>query len=41
MEMVGSVRGEGYRDTDLAALAREAGVRALRRAIGTLEMGGG
>jgi ribosome biogenesis ATPase len=42
VEMVGSVRGEGYRDADLAALVREAGVRALRRALGTLEeMGGG
>jgi hypothetical protein len=37
VEMVGSVRGEGYRDADLAALALEAGVRALGRALGTLE----
>ncbi|KAH9178373.1 ribosome biogenesis ATPase RIX7 [Lactarius sanguifluus] len=35
-EMVGSERGEGYSGADLAALVREAGVRALRRALGTL-----
>ncbi|KAI9440233.1 hypothetical protein BJY52DRAFT_1217181 [Lactarius psammicola] len=34
--MVGGVRGEGYSGADLAALVREAGVRALRRALGTL-----
>ncbi|KAH9012691.1 P-loop containing nucleoside triphosphate hydrolase protein [Lactarius pseudohatsudake] len=36
-EMVGSERGEGYSGADLAALVREAGVRALRRALGTLQ----
>ena len=41
-EMVSGVRGEGYSGADLAALMREAGVRALRRALGTLEeMDGG
>jgi ribosome biogenesis ATPase len=35
-EMVASDRGEGYSGADLAALVREAGVRALRRALGTL-----
>jgi ribosome biogenesis ATPase len=35
-EMVASERGEGYSGADLAALVREAGVRALRRALGTL-----
>ncbi|KAH9068207.1 P-loop containing nucleoside triphosphate hydrolase protein [Lactarius deliciosus] len=35
-EMVGGERGEGYSGADLAALVREAGVRALRRALGTL-----
>ena len=35
-EMVGSKRAEGYSGADLAALVREAGVRALRRALGTL-----
>jgi ribosome biogenesis ATPase len=30
-------RGEGYSGADLAAVVREAGVRALRRALGTLE----
>lgn len=35
-EMVGSERCEGYSGADLAALVREAGVRALRRALGTL-----
>ncbi|KAI0246796.1 P-loop containing nucleoside triphosphate hydrolase protein [Lactifluus subvellereus] len=36
-EMVRGARGEGYSGADLAALVREAGVRALRRALGTLE----
>jgi ribosome biogenesis ATPase len=36
-EMVGSTHGEGYSGADLAALVREAGVRALRRALGNLE----
>ncbi|KAI9464457.1 ribosome biogenesis ATPase RIX7 [Lactarius psammicola] len=36
-EMVGGERGEGYSGADLAALVREAGVRALRRALGTLQ----
>jgi ribosome biogenesis ATPase len=35
--MVGSPKGDGYSGADLAALVREAGVRALRRALGTLE----
>ena len=35
-EMVRGERGEGYSGADLAALVREAGVRALRRALGTL-----
>lgn len=35
-EMVGGGRCERYSGTDLAALVREAGVRALRRALGTL-----
>jgi ribosome biogenesis ATPase len=34
-EMVASARGEGYSGADLAAVVREAGVRALRRALGT------
>jgi len=44
-QMVRGDRGEGYSGADLAALVREAGVRALRRALGTLEemvdVGGG
>ena len=36
-EMIAGVRGDGYSGADLAALVREAGVRALRRALGTLE----
>ena len=36
-DMVSSERGEGYSGADLAALVREAGVRALRRALGTLQ----
>jgi ribosome biogenesis ATPase len=36
-EMVVGTRGEGYSGADLAAVVREAGVRALRRALGTLE----
>ncbi len=36
-EMIAGARGEGYSGADLAALVREAGVRALRRALGTLE----
>jgi ribosome biogenesis ATPase len=35
--MVGGPQGDGYSGADLAALVREAGVRALRRALGTLE----
>lgn len=35
--MVTGARGEGYSGADLAAVLREAGVRALRRALGTLE----
>jgi ribosome biogenesis ATPase len=35
--MVGGLKGDGYSGADLAALVREAGVRALRRALGTLE----
>ena len=35
--MVGGPKGDGYSGADLAALVREAGVRALRRALGTLE----
>ncbi len=35
--MVGGPNGDGYSGADLAALVREAGVRALRRALGTLE----
>jgi ribosome biogenesis ATPase len=35
-EMVSGERGEGYSGADLAALVREAGVTALRRALGTL-----
>ncbi|KAI9451045.1 hypothetical protein BJY52DRAFT_1215216 [Lactarius psammicola] len=35
-EMVGGERGEGNGGADLAALVREAGVIALRRALGTL-----
>ena len=34
--MVCGKRREGYSGADLAALAREAGVRMLRRAFGTL-----
>ena len=33
--MVGGPKGDGYSGADLAALVREAGVRALRRALGT------
>ena len=36
-EMIAGARGEGYSGADLAALVREAGVRALRRALSTLE----
>jgi len=36
-EIIAGARGEGYSGADLAALVREAGVRALRRALGTLE----
>jgi ribosome biogenesis ATPase len=36
-EMVAGAQGDGYSGADLAALVREAGVRALRRALGTLE----
>lgn len=36
-EMIAGARGDGYSGADLAALVREAGVRALRRALGTLE----
>jgi ribosome biogenesis ATPase len=36
--MVGGPKGDGYSGADLAALVREAGVRALRRALGTLEV---
>ncbi|KAI0261172.1 P-loop containing nucleoside triphosphate hydrolase protein [Gloeopeniophorella convolvens] len=36
-ELLGSTRGEGYSGADLAAIVREAGVRALRRALGALE----
>jgi ribosome biogenesis ATPase len=36
--MAGGPKGDGYSGADLAALVREAGVRALvRRALGTLE----
>jgi len=35
--MVRGPNGDGYSGADLAALVREAGVRALRRALGTLE----
>jgi ribosome biogenesis ATPase len=35
--MVTGARGEGYSGADLAAVVREAGVRALRRALGPLE----
>jgi SpoVK/Ycf46/Vps4 family AAA+-type ATPase len=35
--MVGGPKGDGYSGADLAALVREAGVRALRRALSTLE----
>jgi ribosome biogenesis ATPase len=35
--IVGGPKGDGYSGADLAALVREAGVRALRRALGTLE----
>ena len=35
--MMGGPRGDDYSGADLAALVREAGVRALRRALGTLE----
>lgn len=35
--MVRGPKGDGYSGADLAALVREAGVRALRRALGTLE----
>jgi hypothetical protein len=34
--MVTGARGEGYSEADLTAVLREAGVRALRRALGTL-----
>jgi len=36
-QIVRGERGDGYSGADLAALVREAGVRALRRALGTLE----
>ena len=36
-EMAAGASGEGYSGADLAAVVREAGVRALRRALGTLE----
>ncbi|KAH9969186.1 P-loop containing nucleoside triphosphate hydrolase protein [Lactifluus volemus] len=36
-EMVAGAQGEGFSGADLAAVVREAGVRALRRALGTLE----
>lgn len=36
-EMIACSRGDGYSGADLAALVREAGVRALRRALGTVE----
>ncbi|KAI0290264.1 AAA-domain-containing protein [Multifurca ochricompacta] len=36
-DMTSGARGEGYSGADLASLVREAGVRALRRALGTLE----
>jgi ribosome biogenesis ATPase len=35
--MVAGAQGEGFSGADLAAVVREAGVRALRRALGTLE----
>jgi ribosome biogenesis ATPase len=35
--MMGSPKGDDYSGADLAALVREAGVRALRRALGPLE----
>lgn len=35
--MVGGPKGDEFSGADLAALVREAGVRALRRALGTLE----
>ena len=35
--MVRGPKGDGYSGADLAALVREAGVRALRRALGTME----
>jgi ribosome biogenesis ATPase len=35
--MMESPKGDDYSGADLAALVREAGVRALRRALGTLE----
>jgi ribosome biogenesis ATPase len=35
--MIGGPKGDGYSGADLAALVREAGVRALRRALGTLD----
>ncbi|KAH9029828.1 P-loop containing nucleoside triphosphate hydrolase protein [Lactarius pseudohatsudake] len=35
-EIIGGERGESYSGADLAALVREAGVKALRRALGTL-----
>ena len=35
--MMGGPKGDDYSGADLAALVREAGVRALRRALGTLE----
>jgi ribosome biogenesis ATPase len=36
-EMITGARGDGYSGADLAAVVREAGVRALRRALGNLE----
>lgn len=38
MELVRSVRCDGYSGADLAALVREAGVFALRRTLGTLSV---
>jgi AAA+ lid domain len=35
--MVTGARGKGYSGADLTAVLREAGVRALRRALGTVE----
>lgn len=38
MELVKSVKCDGYSGADLAALVREAGVSALRRTLGTLSV---